>query len=379
MRTISAQHIAISAPTQLDIGRDLAMGVMQYCRQHPPLRAHLLPQAEPSLDLKKKLPPMLGVVGHFPPSDEEVRKLAQLHPNMVNTSNRRVVTDYARVGNDDHEVGRLAFSELNQQKLGKLIYYPFPNANFSLERGEGYREAARAAGVTVEEIGPLEAAAMRNLLINCDNREVTGLFAASDLGCRKLLQMVPELQNRIPHDFRLLGVDNESLIHGMLPISLSSIRLNFRQIGFLAAKLIHDYYPQPVPDEIQVKVPPLGVVRRFSTDLTACQDPLVRKALKIIKHDIRSIQNVTDLVKRVGASRRNLEVKFRKNLNLSVGGALSRQRIENAKTLLENTSFTIAEIADQCGINEYRIFSALFKRLTGETPKAFRNRARGCL
>jgi hypothetical protein len=27
---------------------------------------------------------------------------------------------------------------------------------------------------------------MRNLLINTDNREVTGLFAASDLGCRKL-------------------------------------------------------------------------------------------------------------------------------------------------------------------------------------------------
>ena len=51
---------------------------------------------------------------------------------------------------------------------------------------------------------------------------------------------------------------------------------------------------------------------------------------------------------------------------------LTNIRLENAKKLLVSTSFSVAEVAEQCGYSDYRVFTKVFKRTEGITPSQFR-------
>ena len=55
---------------------------------------------------------------------------------------------------------------------------------------------------------------------------------------------------------------------------------------------------------------------------------------------------------------------------------LRAKRIERAKELLVTTPLAITEICDQVGFQSLGSFSSLFRRVTGETPAAFRARRR---
>ena len=48
------------------------------------------------------------------------------------------------------------------------------------------------------------------------------------------------------------------------------------------------------------------------------------------------------------------------------------RRIERAKELLVTTPLPVTEICDQIGFHSLGSFSSLFRRLTGETPAAYR-------
>ena len=47
-------------------------------------------------------------------------------------------------------------------------------------------------------------------------------------------------------------------------------------------------------------------------------------------------------------------------------------RMENAKKLLLSTSLSIAEISEQCGYGDYRVFTKVFKKSEGTTPSRYR-------
>jgi AraC-like DNA-binding protein len=55
---------------------------------------------------------------------------------------------------------------------------------------------------------------------------------------------------------------------------------------------------------------------------------------------------------------------------------LRAKRIERAKELLVTTPLPVTEICDQIGFQSLGSFSSLFRRLTGETPGAYRSQRR---
>jgi PAS domain S-box-containing protein len=64
---------------------------------------------------------------------------------------------------------------------------------------------------------------------------------------------------------------------------------------------------------------------------------------------------------------------FRKKLNTTFSQYLAKIRIEQAKELLKKeTSRTVAEIAEKCGIGDPVYFTKQFKKLTGVSPKEYR-------
>ena len=51
---------------------------------------------------------------------------------------------------------------------------------------------------------------------------------------------------------------------------------------------------------------------------------------------------------------------------------LTNIRMEKAKKLLLSTSLSIAEVAEQSGYGDYRVFTKVFKKTEGSTPSQYR-------
>ena len=72
---------------------------------------------------------------------------------------------------------------------------------------------------------------------------------------------------------------------------------------------------------------------------------------------------------------------FKNEIGVGFHAYFTNIRIEKAKKLLLTTAFPIAEIAELCGFNDYRVFTKVFKRSENITPSQFRreflNKQRG--
>ena len=51
---------------------------------------------------------------------------------------------------------------------------------------------------------------------------------------------------------------------------------------------------------------------------------------------------------------------------------LTNVRMEKAKKLLLTTALSIAEVAEQSGYGDYRVFTKVFKKSEGVTPSQYR-------
>ena len=56
----------------------------------------------------------------------------------------------------------------------------------------------------------------------------------------------------------------------------------------------------------------------------------------------------------------------------AIAGETCRIRIEKAKSLIENSAYTIAEISDMTGFASQSYFSTAFKAYTGMTPSQYK-------
>lgn len=63
---------------------------------------------------------------------------------------------------------------------------------------------------------------------------------------------------------------------------------------------------------------------------------------------------------------------FKSEIGVGFLTYLTNARLEKAKKLLVSTSLSVAEVAQQCGYSDYRVFTKGFKKTEGITPSQFR-------
>ena len=103
---------------------------------------------------------------------------------------------------------------------------------------------------------------------------------------------------------------------------------------------------------------------------------IIRKARAYIdrqymNEDI-SLKSVAD---EVGLSAPYLSAVFKRETGQNFSEYLTKVRIQHAKELLCCTSKLIYEVAYEVGFRDYRYFSQIFKKNTGQTPRAFQSAA----
>ncbi|MBN9552045.1 MAG: GlxA family transcriptional regulator [Alphaproteobacteria bacterium] len=98
----------------------------------------------------------------------------------------------------------------------------------------------------------------------------------------------------------------------------------------------------------------------------------IRRALLMMESSIQEKTSVSDIAKKLGISRRQLERLFSEEIQTSPVAAYLALRLRYAGTLLANTDLQIGEIAYRCGFQNAGHFSRVYRQNVGIAPSAFR-------
>lgn len=100
--------------------------------------------------------------------------------------------------------------------------------------------------------------------------------------------------------------------------------------------------------------------------------PVIRDTVNYIRSHLQSDLDLPALAAQMGFSTTYILHKFKKEVGVPPMQFVNRQRMQYAKRLLETTSISVQEIAQQVGIQDSSYFSKQFKKNYGQTPSQFR-------
>lgn len=103
-------------------------------------------------------------------------------------------------------------------------------------------------------------------------------------------------------------------------------------------------------------------------------DEAIQKAQEFIEQHFADKITVEELASLCLLSRRNFERRFKKATRNTVVGYVQRVKIEAAKTSLESSRENVNEVMYSVGYSDAKAFRTLFKRITGVSPVAYREK-----
>jgi LacI family transcriptional regulator len=177
----------------------------------------------------------------------------------------------------------------------------------------------------------------------------------------------------VPEDIAVIGVDNDAVFCELADPPLTSVALNAETAGYRAAALLDAMMQGRVRKRQHILVEALGVVTRRSTDIVAVDDDDIAIALKYIRQEQGFGVSVDDVVREVAVSRRNLEKRFRETIGRSILEEIQLVRLDRAKRLLVETTYSISKVADLAGFGSAGYFIQFFQRRVGKTPRRYRS------
>jgi LacI family transcriptional regulator len=292
---------------------------------------------------------------------------------------------FPRVTLDNHAAGRLAAQHLAALGVPDFAFWHDPGRQYSQERLAGFQAelerhnmdcrileipASRMPpGSRHRQIATQLNRALKNLSAPC------GLFAKDDLAGVSTIRAVQKMDLRCPDDIAVLGVSDD-IVHCHLALpALSSLRFPGSQLGIAAAQLLYRMMEgAQIPEDYREVISSPGVVTRESTRYVELPDPLVSRALSLIRQEAPSGQlTAHNLYAMLEVSRESLRKRFHETLGRTVKEEIDRVRADHVSELLTQTETTQEQIAQSCGFTGGDELCRFFKRIKGITPKQWRS------
>ncbi len=204
-----------------------------------------------------------------------------------------------------------------------------------------------------------------------------GVLACYDIAGQELLEACKIANLAVPDSVAVLGVDNDELICNLTSPPLSSIQSDATRTGFLAASLLDEIMSGIGREPELHLIEPLRVVTRQSSDILAVSDPIVARALQLIRERVDEDLAVSTVQRYVGLSRRALDYRFVRVLGRTVHEEITRTRMERLASLLMSTDWTLPRLAERLQFSHSEYMGIAFKKFTGKSPGEYRrtNRA----
>lgn len=375
-RRRSRPHVALIIESSIEYGRGVLRGIARYLREHGPWSIFLEQR-----ELGAALPDWIRAWdgdGIITRSDDP--RLAASGLPMVGLYDR--AEDRLRLPmilNDNVAVGRMAARHLADRGFRHLAYYGVRGERWSDLRFEGVAAVAKEAKATLAvhpSGGKWEASQERLKRWILGLPRPLGLVAANDIHGLRALDACRRAGRAVPEEVAVVGADDDAELCELSDPPLSSVTFNPERVGYEAAALLDRLMARRSRPARPLLVPPLGVSTRQSTDILAIDDAGVAKAIHYIRRHAFEGITVEDVLREVPLSRRALEHRFRRRLGRTPKEEIQRLRFEQARSLLASTDLPLARISERLGFHQPAYLSAVFKKETGMTPAAYRNRSR---
>ena len=301
---------------------------------------------------------------------------------------KRLKRSALRINHDSESIGRTAARELLSLGLSSFAYFGLTGMFWSEERGRCFGDALRMNGRTVQVFTRRFFESGKHVAEKCFLDKFAawlkklpkpcGLFAANDLLAIEAMNVCHATGIAVPEEIAVLGVDNDEIACENAEPTLSSVRPNFEEAGYLCAQLLGERLDcrGRFTGVSQRAFAAAGIVRRQSTRLLPKSDAEVSKAMEIIR--IRACEGLKprDVFALFVHSRRSVELKFKAITGHSVQEAINLARLDRVKELLAREDVKIDSIAGRCGWKSAAQLRVFFREVEGVSLREWRrNRA----
>lgn len=283
---------------------------------------------------------------------------------------------------DNLAIGRLAAEHLLECGFSRLGFFGNPPSRlhqWSEEREGAFQERARLASVPcavyrgrhvgaqhwIQQLGEL-AAWLQDL------EKPIGLFACTDIRGRQVLEACQMVRLRVPDDVAVIGVDNDEMICELTAPPLSSIEQGSQRMGYEAAELLDRLMRRRSPRRLRYVIAPEALVARQSTDVLACDDADLARAIRFVRQHACDPIRAADVLNAVSLSRSTLEKRFLAVLGRTVHAEIQRVQVERAKQLLARSNLLVKQVAQRCGFRHVPSLNRVFRQQAGCTPAEYR-------
>ena len=377
------RRVAVLLGTDRQYHRGVLQGLARYARLHGPWELEAEPtHAEGHLSMRE-LREMDGVVMMITGA-EQIEQLQSWQLPVVNMSSRFPDAELAHVSNDGTSIANLAIEHFIERGFHHFAFCDLNDA--SSYRRRRFEEQLAARGLANHFDFVVSSEQQNDWMKGRDRPRLEawlqtlpkpiGILAHNDLRGRHVVDACRRLGIPMPDEVAVLGVDNELPHCEMCNPPLSSIVTDSERIGFEAAALLDQLMNGKTPPARRILIPPLGIVVRQSTDVTATTDPHVAKAVRYIREHAAEGIDVGDVLRHVMISRTALDKRFLKVLGHTPHEEIRRVRLKRARELLAESDLTIEVIAERCGFRHGEYLGAVFLRDFGQTPGEFRAQQR---
>lgn len=288
---------------------------------------------------------------------------------------------FSNLTGDYIATGRMAAQFFAKKKYKNFAFYGNKNALWSRERAEGYFSEVQKLGGNYYyfETEVLNEEDWNSGHIELDSWLLSlpkpiGLFACDDSFALQVSEICKITNINIPNEISLLGVDNDELICNLSDPPISSIVLNVEKGGYEAGRLIHQLIKKEKTSPFNIMVKPARIELRQSTEKYNLSNEYIAQVVDYIEKNFDSDIHIDSLTKMVPLSRRNLETKFKNELGVPIYQFLLNCRIEHYAYLLLTTDNSLLDIALECGFNDSKNISRIFKKFKNYTPLEYRQK-----
>lgn len=290
---------------------------------------------------------------------------------------------FTNLTGDYKGTGKLAAEFFTKKRFRNFAFYGYKGVVWSQERAEGYR-------TEVERIGgnyyAFESENLRDkqwvqsrIDLECWLNSLPkpiALFACDDNFALQVTEICQLNNINIPDEISLLGVDNDEFICNLSDPTISSIALDVERGGYEAGKVIHQLIEKKnnIHAPIDIIIHPIRIELRQSTEKYSIKNIYIKEIVKYIENNFTKDICIDKFTEIVPLSRRNLEVKFRNEMGVSIYQFILYCRIEHLAMLLATTNRTLLDLAIESGFNDSKNISRVFKKFKGYSPVEYRKK-----
>jgi len=322
----------------------------------------------------------------------ELAAAHRITPVVVSTIQRSLPLA-ATVAVDNDEVGAMAAEALMRRGLSRLLFVTFNREGDSEIRFEGFRRTGEGGGARVERVyvpGVYvveERRAVAEQVMEGVGRfggdgggggmGPVGVLAFNDYVGVAVMRVARENGLSVPGDLFVVGIDDDADECNAVRPTLSSMDLNYRQVGRRAGEMILDMLRARADGVAEegfryLRVRPAGIVERESTRGVATTDPVLAEAMGFLRAHAMRVVTAEEVAEHVGRSRRWLDGSMKAAFGRTAAEEVMQLRLEHAARLLRDPAQDLGAVSAECGFKALSHFCRAFKSRFRATPTQWR-------